>query len=126
MLRTPVAMLFVLTPVVGCGVESGSALDDVGDEARAADWSPDAPFRDDIRLAEATLGRPWQPPEEGSVPVVEDCFNGADDAFKKAYQVNKNLQLQSGYFWFFYGDAVEEAAPRPDADMFYFFADWNF
>jgi hypothetical protein len=47
------------------------------------------------------------------------------------YQVNKNLQLQMGYFWFWYGDAVTQnpnplVANRGDADQFYFLADWSF
>ncbi len=47
------------------------------------------------------------------------------------YQVNKNLQLQWGYFWFWYGDAVTEnpnplVSNRGDAEQFYFLADWAF
>ncbi len=47
------------------------------------------------------------------------------------YQVNKNLQLQMGYFWFWYGDAVTKnpnpgVANRGDAEQLYFLANWEF
>ncbi|MCA9045688.1 MAG: alginate export family protein, partial [Planctomycetaceae bacterium] len=47
------------------------------------------------------------------------------------YKVNKNLTLQAGYFYFWYGDAVTmnpnpAVAARGDADQFYLFADWAF
>lgn len=47
------------------------------------------------------------------------------------YQMNKNLQLQMGYFWFWYGDAVNHnpnplVANRDDARQIYFYADWTF
>ncbi len=44
------------------------------------------------------------------------------------YQVNKNLQFQAGYFWFWYGDAVDNQAAlaRDDAHQFYFMTTWGF
>ncbi len=47
------------------------------------------------------------------------------------YQVNKNLQLQAGFFKFWYGNAVSQnpnalVANRGDADFYYFLADWAF
>ncbi|MEZ6053870.1 MAG: alginate export family protein [Planctomycetaceae bacterium] len=44
------------------------------------------------------------------------------------YQVNANLQLQAGYFWFWYGDAVDNQAAlaRDDAHQFYFMTTWGF
>ena len=44
------------------------------------------------------------------------------------YQVNNNLQLQAGYFWFWYGDAVDNQAAlaRDDAHQFYFMTTWGF
>lgn len=47
------------------------------------------------------------------------------------YQVNQNLRLQWGYFWFWYGDAVDNnpnptVADRDDAEQFYFLADWAY
>lgn len=44
-------------------------------------------------------------------------------------QFNKNLQMQMGYFWFWYGDAVTTNAgipARQDAEQFYFMTTWNF
>lgn len=47
------------------------------------------------------------------------------------YQMNKNLQLQLGYFWFWYGDAVNNnpnalVANRDAAEQVYFLVDWAF
>lgn len=44
------------------------------------------------------------------------------------YQVNENLQLQAGYFWFWYGNAVDNQAAlaRADAHQFYFMTTWGF
>jgi len=44
------------------------------------------------------------------------------------YQVNSNLQVQLGYFWFWYGDAVEDqpALARDDAQQFYLMTTWGF
>ena len=45
------------------------------------------------------------------------------------YQASSNLQLQAGYFWFWYGDAVAQSAggvPRADSDTFYFLANYTF
>ena len=43
------------------------------------------------------------------------------------YQVNANLQLQAGYFWFWYGDAVSnQGLRRDDAQQFYFMTTYGF
>ncbi len=43
------------------------------------------------------------------------------------YKMNKNLTLQAGYFWFWYGNAVENSAlNRDDATQFYFLANYTF
>ncbi len=47
------------------------------------------------------------------------------------YQVNKNLKLQLGYFWYWYGAAVNNnpnatVANRDDAEQIYFLTDWQF
>ncbi|MFQ5731123.1 MAG: alginate export family protein [Planctomycetaceae bacterium] len=43
------------------------------------------------------------------------------------YAVNPNLSFQMGYFWFWYGGAVDGTAlARPDAHQFYFMATWGF
>ena len=43
------------------------------------------------------------------------------------YQVNKNLQLQAGYSWFWYGNAVtQDVINRGDARQFYFMATLDF
>jgi len=47
------------------------------------------------------------------------------------YQVNKNLQIQAGHFWFWYGDAVSNhpnalVANRGDARQFYTYVNWSF
>jgi len=47
------------------------------------------------------------------------------------YQFNPNLTLQTGYFWYWFGDAVRSnshpvVANRNDAEMFYTYLDWTF
>lgn len=44
------------------------------------------------------------------------------------YQASQNLQFQAGYFWFWYGDAVNDqpALQRDDAQQFYFMTTWGF
>jgi len=43
------------------------------------------------------------------------------------YAVNPNLQLQLGYFWFWYGDAVDQTPlARDDASQIYFMTTWGF
>lgn len=47
------------------------------------------------------------------------------------YQLNANLQLQAGYFWFWYGQAVTRnpnvlVADRKHAEQFYLMLDWSF
>ena len=41
--------------------------------------------------------------------------------------LTKNFNVQAGYFWFFYGDAINGgAAARPDARQFYLQTTWQF
>lgn len=41
--------------------------------------------------------------------------------------VSKNFNIQAGYFWFFYGDAINGSpAARPDARQFYLQTSWKF
>jgi hypothetical protein len=40
--------------------------------------------------------------------------------FVANYAVNTNWSLESGYFWFWYGDYVNATAPRDDASQLYF------
>ncbi len=43
------------------------------------------------------------------------------------YAYSPNLSLQLGYFWFWYGDAVDKTAlARRDAQQFYFMATWGY
>lgn len=43
------------------------------------------------------------------------------------YAVSKTLQVQAGYQWFWYGDAVNNSASaRDDADQFYLMTTWSF
>jgi len=44
------------------------------------------------------------------------------------YQFSKNLQVQAGYFWFWYGPAVQEdpALMRRHAQQFYVMTTWNY
>ncbi|MBD3675119.1 MAG: alginate export family protein [Planctomycetaceae bacterium] len=35
------------------------------------------------------------------------------------FTINSSMNVQLGYFWFWYGDAIENGAPRPDASQFY-------
>ncbi len=67
----------------------------------------------------------------GGVTTTASRNLGTEVDLVATYAVNKNLKLQTGYFWFFYGDAVDghpnaAVANRNDADQFYFFADWSF
>lgn len=67
----------------------------------------------------------------GGVTTTDSRDLGTEVDLMATYNVNANLQLQSGYFWFFYGDAVTNhpnpgVANRGDADQFYFMVDWKF
>ncbi len=45
------------------------------------------------------------------------------------YAVNANLSVQAGYFWFWYGAAVDDNAAIPargNAEQFYLMATWGF
>ncbi len=63
--------------------------------------------------------------------VASDADLGNELDIVATYQVSQNLQVQGGYFWFWYGDGVSQnpnpaVADRGDASMFYIFTDWTF
>ncbi len=69
-------------------------------------------------------------PFGGAVPTASNDI-GNELNLVATWQINKNLQLQSGYFWFWYGDAVSQhpnplVAHRGDARQFYTHVDWTF
>ena len=63
-----------------------------------------------------------------ATPGTTDKDIGTEVDIIATYQATKNLQLQAGYSWFFYGDAVTQdpAINRDDADFFYFMSTLNF
>ncbi|MEZ6126835.1 MAG: alginate export family protein [Planctomycetaceae bacterium] len=69
-------------------------------------------------------------PFGGAVPTAGGNL-GTELDLVATYQLRKDLQLQAGYFWFWYGNAVNghpvpAVANRSDAHMFYSFIDWTF
>lgn len=70
-------------------------------------------------------GAPFPNP---AAPGTSDKDIGTEIDIIATYQATKNLQLQAGYSWFFYGDAVtnDAAINRDDADFFYFMSTLNF
>ena len=70
-------------------------------------------------------GAPFPNP---GVPGTSDKDIGTEIDIIATYQATKNLQIQAGYSWFFYGDAVtnDAAINRDDADFFYFMSTLNF
>lgn len=67
----------------------------------------------------------------GGFAPTDSRYLGNEVDLIATYSVNQNLTLQSGYSWFFYGQAVNghpvtAVADRDDATQFYFFADWKF
>jgi hypothetical protein len=79
-------------------------------------------------------------PEDGIYNIAGVPFGGITPTARHlgteldlmaTYQVNKNLQLQAGYFWFWYGPAITQnpnplVANRGDAEQIYISADWTF
>lgn len=67
---------------------------------------------------------PGSPPTPGTT----DKDIGTEVDIIATYQATKNLQLQAGYSWFFYGDAVtnDPAINQGDADFFYFMSTLKF
>jgi hypothetical protein len=63
-----------------------------------------------------------------ATPGTTDKDIGTEVDIIATYQATKNLQLQAGYSWFFYGDAVTDdaAIARADADFFYFMSTLKF
>ncbi len=70
-------------------------------------------------------GAPFPNP---GAPGTTDKDIGTEIDLIATYQATKNLQLQAGYSWFFYGDAVTQDAAinRGDADFFYFMSTLKF
>ncbi len=63
----------------------------------------------------------------GLGPQVTDRNIGNELDLVATYAANENLALQLGYFWFWYGDAVNRTAlARPDAHQFYFMTTLGF
>ncbi len=63
--------------------------------------------------------------------VASDSYLGNELDLVATYQMSENLQVQAGYFWFWYGPGVSEnpnplVADRGDAQMFYIMTDWAF
>jgi hypothetical protein len=75
--RSPAALLILLASLVGCDEGSDARRIESAAAAATPAWFPAAPFRDDIRLPAASQARPWQPPAEGPVPVVEILRDGS-------------------------------------------------
>jgi len=71
-------------------------------------------------IAGAPLG-----PNGAAAP--QDSHIGSELDLVATYKVNKNLTLQSGYSWIWYGNAVQQTAlNRGDATQFYFLANYAF
>ncbi|WP_417851388.1 alginate export family protein [Thalassoglobus sp.] len=69
-------------------------------------------------------------PFGGNIPTASRHLGNELDLVA-TYAASKNVTLQAGYFWFFYGDAVTknpnpDVANRGDADQFYFLMDCKF
>ena len=63
----------------------------------------------------------------GSSPGTTGTDIGTELDIVATYQATKNLQLQAGYSWFFYGDAVtDDTINRDDAEFFYFMSTLKF
>jgi len=75
--RSPAALLLLLAPLAGCDERTVPIRVDDALEPEFAAWFPASPFRDDVRLPEASHSQPWQPPAEGPVPVVEILRDGS-------------------------------------------------
>ncbi len=73
-------------------------------------------------IAGAPLG-----PRSTDAGGTEDSHIGNELDLIATYVVNKNLTLQGGYSWFWYGGAVTNTAlNRDDARQFYFLANYQF
>lgn len=66
MMRSPAARLSLLISLAACGE---------GSRAPAAGIA--AEFRRDVQLPEASQARPWRPPSDGPVPVIEVLGDGS-------------------------------------------------
>ncbi|HCS53604.1 MAG TPA: hypothetical protein DIW81_18770 [Planctomycetaceae bacterium] len=73
-------------------------------------------------IAGAPLG-----PRSTDAGGTQDSNIGNELDLIATYKVNKNLTLESGYSWFWYGGAVTNTAlNRDDASQFYFLANYQF
>jgi hypothetical protein len=73
---TAALLLPLLAPLTGCDEQTAPSGSSQPTEQAEARWFPAARFRNDIRLPEASQARPWHPPAEGPVPVVEILRDG--------------------------------------------------
>lgn len=63
----------------------------------------------------------------GAAGLAAGQHIGSEFDIVATYAVSKNLTLQAGYFWFWYGDAVQNTGlNRNDARQFYFLANYQF
>jgi hypothetical protein len=63
----------------------------------------------------------------GSTPGTTGTDIGTELDIVATYQATKNLQVQAGYSWFFYGDAVaQDTINRDDAEFFNFMSTLKF
>ncbi|MCA8986411.1 MAG: alginate export family protein [Planctomycetaceae bacterium] len=63
----------------------------------------------------------------GTPAATQDSHIGNELDLVATYKVNSNLTLESGYSWFWYGNAVQQGGlNRGDATQFYFLANYSF
>lgn len=61
------------------------------------------------------------------IPSAATSDIGQEIDFVGTMTVSPNFNIQAGYFWFFYGDAINQGpAARPDAHQFYVQTTWKF
>lgn len=68
-------------------------------------------------------------PFPAGASTTSSTYIGSELDLIATYQISKTLQVQSGYSWFWYGSAVNNAAaplPRGDASQFYVMTTWTF
>ncbi len=64
----------------------------------------------------------------GTIGATGSRHIGNELDLMATYQINANLQVQAGYFWFWYGNAVNDdpGLVRNDAQQFYLMTTWGF
>lgn len=92
-------------------------VNDSPGDAAAWHWIDKAYTHDAIyNIVSASLG-----------PVDTDRNIGQEFDLVATCKYSKTLRLQAGYFWFSYGDGVDQTPlSRPDAQQFYFMTTWGF